>query len=80
MMVCTCNSGRATHCGFEKGERLRHEFHLCPFDLIARRLERKCVHTCECCPLCTLICLPRKVLLRLPEYAEAYKVLKELGE
>ena len=77
-MECTCSSQRSTHLGFPQGEQAHHAHHRCPYTVIA---ERKTTDGgCECCPLCTLLCLPRKVLGRLPEFRDTYSSLSELGK
>ena len=75
-MECHCEiGGRAVACGFDQGARIHQAQHRCPFIAIALRRETDAL--CSCCPLCTLLCLPRKTLLRLPEFRDVYAALED---
>jgi hypothetical protein len=61
-LICTCRRDR---CSVGQGERIVHAEHPCPYTTIILGKPT----TCDCCPICTALCLPRKVYLRNPEIA-----------
>lgn len=59
-LTCSCDSKRSIVCGFTKTELLDHPKHQCPYITFVFNNPT----SCTCCPLCTLLCLPRKFLTR----------------
>jgi hypothetical protein len=78
-LECICLVKRAVKLGYPdvRGKwDADAQPHRCPYVvLVDGSPEMKHKFRCQCCPACTLLCLPFKVKLRKPEFADVFASL-----